>query len=248
MADFDLIRSLAQKAPTKIVLLVMDGVGDIALPNQGTMTPLEAADSPHLDRLARVPINPNPLNAEWIDGNVLQSKLIHKVDPEYPELAKRARVQGKVNLAVTVNEEGHVSNVEVIGGHPMLLIAAEKAVKQWKYQPTLLNGKAIPVVAFVRVDFVLPADTETDATAGELLDPNAMVISLDESGQVSMDKEPVPVENLGRELQKIFRERPDKTLFLRVPANVNFSDVKRIVDIAKGAGADEIGLVTVKNR
>ncbi|MBN2318697.1 MAG: TonB family protein [Acidobacteria bacterium] len=109
-----------------------------------------------------IPINPNPENAEWIDGNVLQSKLIHKVDPEYPELARRARVKGKVNLAVTVTEEGYVSNVEVIGGHPMLRDAAEKAVKQWKYEPTVLNGKAIPVIATVTVDFVLPEDTETD--------------------------------------------------------------------------------------
>ncbi len=191
-----------------------------------------------------IPINPNPENAEWIDGNVLQSKLIHKVDPEYPELAKRARVQGKVNLAVTVDEEGHVSNVEVIGGHPMLLIAAEKAVKQWKYQPTLLNGKAIPVVAFVRVNFVLPEDTEADAPAGELRNPNVIIVSLDESGKVAINKEPVSIENLGRELQKLFRERPDKILFLRVPANVNYSEVKKIVDIAKGAGAGEIGLIT----
>jgi len=195
-----------------------------------------------------IPVNPNPDNAKWIEGNVLQSKLIHKVDPEYPELAKRARVKGKVTLAVTVNEEGYVSNVEVLGSHPMLRDASVKAVKQWKYEPTVLNGKAIPVIATVIVNFVLPEDTETDTPVGELRDPNVMVISLDESGQVSIDKEPVPIENLGRELQKIFRERPNKTLFLRVPANVNFSDVKKIVDIAKEAGADEIGLVTAKNR
>jgi len=195
-----------------------------------------------------IPINPNPNNAKYVGSNVLQSKLVHKVDPEYPELAKRARVKGTVTLGVTVNEEGHVSHVEVIGGHPMLLIAAEKAVKQWKYEPTILNGKAIPVFATVTVNFVLPEDTDTNAPAGELRDPDATVISLDESGQVSIDKEPVPMENLGGELQKLFRERPNKTLFLRVPANVNYSDVKKIVDIAKEAGADEIGLVTAKNR
>ncbi len=194
-----------------------------------------------------IPINPNPQNAEWIDGNVLQSKLIRKVDPEYPELAERAHVQGKVNLAVTVNEEGYVSYVQVIGGHPMLRDAAEKAVKQWKYEPTVLDGKKIPVVAFVRVDFVLPEDTEPDAPAGELRDPNAIVISLDDSGQVSMDTGPVPIENLGRELQKVFTERSNKTLLLKVPDKVNFSDVKKIVDIAREAGADQIALVTVKS-
>ena len=83
------------------------------------------------------------------------SKLIRRVEPEYPELAKRARVQAVVLLQVMVDEQGNVSDVTVIRGHPLLNQAAVDAVKQWKYSPTLLNGEPVPVVATVTVNFVL---------------------------------------------------------------------------------------------
>jgi hypothetical protein len=67
-----------------------------------------------------------------LGSKVLESKLIHRVDPEYPELAGRARVEGEVTLKISVNEEGDVSNVEVISGHQLLRQAAVDAVKQWR--------------------------------------------------------------------------------------------------------------------
>ena len=88
-------------------------------------------------------------------GNVQESKLIRRVAPVYPELAKRARVQGKVVLVVTVDEEGNVSDIRVSTGHPLLNEAAISAVKQWKYSPTLLNGEPVPVIATVTVIFNL---------------------------------------------------------------------------------------------
>ncbi len=92
-------------------------------------------------------------------GNeVMESRLIRKVDPVYPELAKRVRVSGEVKLMVTVNEEGFVSDAEVISGHPFLTDAAVEAVRQWQYSPTLLNGKPVAVVATVTVVFALQGD------------------------------------------------------------------------------------------
>lgn len=88
-------------------------------------------------------------------GSVQEAKLIRKVEPEYPELAKRARVQGVVILQVLVDEQGNVADVKIIRGHPLLNQAAVEAVKQWKYSPTLLNGEPVPVVATVTVNFVL---------------------------------------------------------------------------------------------
>lgn len=90
-----------------------------------------------------------------VGGNVQASKLIHRVEPEYPELAKRARVQGIVLLTVTVDETGNVSKVDVIRGHPLLVQSATDAVTQWKYSPTLLNTEPVPVIATVTVNFVL---------------------------------------------------------------------------------------------
>uniref|UniRef100_A0A7V4G9P2 Energy transducer TonB n=1 Tax=Desulfobacca acetoxidans TaxID=60893 RepID=A0A7V4G9P2_9BACT len=90
-----------------------------------------------------------------VGGNVQESKLIRRVEPVYPELAKRARVQGTVVLIVTVDEEGNVSDIQISKGHPLLNDAAVSAVRQWKYSPTLLNGEPVPVIATVTVIFNL---------------------------------------------------------------------------------------------
>jgi len=90
-----------------------------------------------------------------VGGNVQASKLIHRVEPEYPELAKRARVQGMVLLKVTVDEQGNVADIELVRGHPLLTQAAIDAVRQWKYSPTILNNEPVPVIATVTVNFVL---------------------------------------------------------------------------------------------
>jgi protein TonB len=85
----------------------------------------------------------------------MESKLIRKIDPIYPELAKRARVSGRVILIVNVDEDGNVSDIKISSGHALLNESATSAVKQWKYSPTLLNGDPVPVVATVTVIFNL---------------------------------------------------------------------------------------------
>jgi TonB family protein len=207
-----------------------------------------------------------------IEINAPVSNLIRKVPPRYPELARRARVEGEVVLKISVNEEGDVSNVEVISGHQLLRQAAVDAVKQWRYEPTVLNGKPVPVIATITVNFVLPensatppqggsspptqgsyplidtADKRNDASPGELSNPDVIVVSLSESGQITINKEPITIENLGRELQKIFRERTNKNMFLKADAKTDYGDIVKIVDIAKGAGAEKIALITDKTQ
>jgi len=101
------------------------------------------------------PPRPKKLEPLRVGGNVQESKILRKVIPVYPELAKRARVEYQVVLEVNVDEEGNVTNVKVLKGHPLLDQAAVDAVKQWKYSPTLLNGEPVPVVATVTVEFKL---------------------------------------------------------------------------------------------
>jgi TonB family protein len=84
-----------------------------------------------------------------------ESKLVKRIEPVYPELAMKARVQGRVTLVINVDEEGNVTETKVKHGHPLLDDAAVAAVKQWKYNPTFLNGKPVPVIATVTVDFNL---------------------------------------------------------------------------------------------
>ncbi len=101
------------------------------------------------------PPPPEPKKPIRVGGGVQQSRLIHKVDPVYPELAKRARVSGIVLLQVEVDERGLVSGVKLIRGHPLLQQSAIDAVSRWRYSPTLLNGEPVPVIATVTVNFVL---------------------------------------------------------------------------------------------
>jgi len=90
-----------------------------------------------------------------VSGNVQASRLIRRVEPAYPPLARHAGVQGIVLLRVEVDEKGNVVQIEVVRGHPLLVNAAVEAVKQWKYRPTLVNGGAVPVIVTVTVRFAL---------------------------------------------------------------------------------------------
>lgn len=90
-----------------------------------------------------------------VGGNVQSSKLRKKVAPMYPPTAKQARIQGTVRMEVTIDKDGKVSNVQLIGGHPLLAEAAVEAVRQWEYETTLLNGSPVDVIAQVDVNFML---------------------------------------------------------------------------------------------
>jgi protein TonB len=80
---------------------------------------------------------------------------VSKVTPAYPAIAKEARIQGTVRFNVLIDREGAVKDVQLIMGHPLLTPAAEDAVRQWKYKPTLLNGGPVEVVTQVDINFTL---------------------------------------------------------------------------------------------
>jgi len=90
-----------------------------------------------------------------VGAKVQEGKLIYKVNPVYPEIARAARIEGTVLLEVVVDELGSVASLRVLNGTPMLDQAAVDAVRQWIYQPTYLNGNPVPVVATVTVIFSL---------------------------------------------------------------------------------------------
>jgi protein TonB len=75
--------------------------------------------------------------------------------PTYPALAKQARIEGVVRLDVVIDQQGRVSDIKVISGHPLLIPAAMDFVKQREYVPTLLNGQPIAVVTEMSIPFKL---------------------------------------------------------------------------------------------
>ena len=75
------------------------------------------------------------------------------VDPEYPTLAREAHIHGTVVVDAIIDEHGNVVQAHAVSGHPLLISAALRAVLQWKYEPTSLNGQPISVELNVLVNF-----------------------------------------------------------------------------------------------
>ena len=90
-----------------------------------------------------------------VSSGVAQGLLIRQVKPEYPALARQARIQGTVVLQAVIGKDGTVQNLRVVSGHPMLAAAAIDAVRQWLYRPYYLNGEPVEVDTQINVNFAL---------------------------------------------------------------------------------------------
>ncbi len=90
-----------------------------------------------------------------VGGQVESAKLIFQPKPEYPPLAKMARIQGTVRLEAIISKDGTIQDLKVMNGHPLLVKSALEAVQRWRYQPTLLNGEPVEVVTEIDVNFTL---------------------------------------------------------------------------------------------
>jgi TonB family protein len=104
-----------------------------------------------------------------IGGQIQESKPIRRVEPEYPALARRNRIEGTVMLEANVDEAGNVTGIRILRSQPLLDAAAIAAVRQWKYAPTLLNGSPVPVVVTVTVPFKLGPDSRLDPAIARLI-------------------------------------------------------------------------------
>jgi TonB family protein len=87
-------------------------------------------------------------------GQIQQAVLISRKEPVYPEEAKHAGVTGPVVLQATIGKDGHVTAVKTLRGDPALIGAAEEAVRQWTYRPTLLNGVPVETQTQITLNFV----------------------------------------------------------------------------------------------
>jgi TonB family protein len=89
-----------------------------------------------------------PPRPEWmrVGAAYMESKILRRVEPIYPEITTLKRLDVNLQLQVTVDEQGVVQAVRILQGHPFLNEAALLAVRQWKFTPTYLNGIPIKVV------------------------------------------------------------------------------------------------------
>ena len=90
-----------------------------------------------------------------VGGNVQSAKLKIQPQPVYPPLARQARISGTVTFSAIIGVDGHIQNLTLVSGHPLLVPSAQEAIKQWVYQPTLLNGEPVEVVTQIFVNFKL---------------------------------------------------------------------------------------------
>ena len=112
----------------------------------------------------------SPVGRISVGGNVQALKLVRRVEPQYPPLAVQAHVSGAVHLHAIIAPNGNVTEVDALSGNPLLVPSAMSAVKQWRYQPTLLNGRPVEVDTTIEVEYKL-AGIATDSTSAPQASP-----------------------------------------------------------------------------
>ena len=99
----------------------------------------------------------SPTLSQGVSGG----RLLHRVPPVYPAQAKMFRLEGKVILNAMVMEDGSVRDLKVVRGEAVLAQSAVEAVKQWRYQPFVLNGKPVKTETRITVEFKLPSGSHS---------------------------------------------------------------------------------------
>jgi protein TonB len=105
--------------------------------------------------VAPPPPPPQPTEPIRLHSGMTTPVKVVDVAPIYPAIARTAHVQGVVILEAVLSAQGAVESVRVLRSIPLLDQAAVDAVQQWRYAPALLNGRAVPVVMTVTVNFTL---------------------------------------------------------------------------------------------
>ena len=97
-----------------------------------------------------------PARIVELSPDAAEGSLLRRVEPEYPEQALTQRVQGPVLLDVHISEEGAVQEVKLVSGSPLLAEAAIAAVRQWRFKPQTVSGRAVEMETRITLKFTLP--------------------------------------------------------------------------------------------
>jgi TonB family protein len=124
------------------------------------MPPSERSSQPaNSSAAAQGSAEPNTSDASAplrVSSDAVNRYLLQRVEPEYPEPAKLQHIEGAVVLGILVGSDGTVKSLSVVSGDLQLVNAATDAVRQWRFKPYLLNGKAVEFETRVTVNFALP--------------------------------------------------------------------------------------------
>jgi protein TonB len=114
------------------------------------------AESQPAEGLVQPASSVEPADTMELSAAAAESGLMHRVEPDYPEDARRQGVQGAVVLEVHINPDGAVQELKLISGSPLLAQAATDAVRQWKFKPHTVNGHRAEMQTIVTINFKLP--------------------------------------------------------------------------------------------
>ena len=98
---------------------------------------------------------PPPKERLRVSAAVTAARLVRRIEPIYPPLAVQIRREGRVELHAIISTDGSIESLEVLSGDPFFVQSALSAVRQWRYQPTLLNGLPVEVDTHVTVIYTL---------------------------------------------------------------------------------------------
>jgi protein TonB len=131
-----------RSASANAVLSLFDPIAHIAPPEH------------HAQPVTSQPVKSSPAGPRRV--SVLHpARLLHRVEPAYPVPARTARISGTVELTGVIATDGRIRELRIVSGHPFLAQAALDAVRQWVYEPTVLNTEPVEVIAPITVYFRL---------------------------------------------------------------------------------------------
>jgi|SRR5262249_6357944 len=105
--------------------------------------------------VAKPAATPAPDKVVRLTSILTQGRVLRRVQPPYPVIAKQAHIQGLVQVQIDISETGAVTNVTLLSGHPLLREAAMQAAKQWQFIPTELNGQRVRAIGLLTFNFTL---------------------------------------------------------------------------------------------
>jgi biopolymer transport protein TolR len=127
-------------------------------------------------------------------------------------------------------KKGSMSNINITPYIDILLVL-------------LIIFMVITPVRQMDLDVKVP-QTQDNADKNAVGDPNVIVVTMQESGQIAVNSEATTITGLGPKLHEIFSKRSNKSMFVSASSKLIYGDVVKIIDIAKGAGVVDIGLMT----
>ena len=112
----------------------------------------------------------------------------------------------------------------------------------------LIIFMVITPVRQMDLDVKVPQQTDNPPGQPSTPDPSVIVVSVAENASIAINQEPTDISALGPKLQEIYSARANKNMFISASPKLPYGDVVKVIDIAKGAGVGDIGLITEEIR